>query len=559
MSTGTVAGLRGGRATASSRPGDDRAPVQVYRRREVALRLDRLALAPVRMATRSLADPAERIVDHVLAGEIPETVARSVAEHRVLERVTAEFLASDSSDELVASIVRSQAFHDALYDVVSSPELRRALAQQTSGFGGDLATAIRRSAARADAALDARLKRRPSARFAGLSARAPALVLDALLAQLCFLVLVGSLALLAALVPHLREPAFAFSGAGVAWLIAETIYFAGFWSTIGQTPGMRLLGVRVRARGGGPPSLPRAVLRFAGLLLAALPLGAGFLTVLFDKRRRALQDLIAGTTVVRARAPIVRTRERVRAAPVVLRSTYVDVAGIPVHTVAGGTGTPVVLVHGFGVSGEYMLPLARVLARGHATYVPDLPGNGKSGRPPERWGIAAMADVLGEWLDAVGLHAPVLVANSLGCQVATELAVRRPSSVGGLVLIGPTIDPSRRGARRQLFSVARDAANEPFAVLAGAARENSHTVDVRIPLVVARSALADRIEERLPRITQPAVVVYGERDGFIGRDWAERAASLLPHGRLVVVPGAPHAVHFTRPELIAELVQDLEA
>jgi pimeloyl-ACP methyl ester carboxylesterase len=168
-----------------------------------------------------------------------------------------------------------------------------------------------------------------------------------------------------------------------------------------------------------------------------------------------------------------------------------------------------------------------------------------------------MADSLGGWLDAVGLRHPLIVANSLGCQVVTELAVRRPACVGPMVLIGPTVDPARRAARHQLFNVLRDSAREPFSLLALAARDHAKTVDVRPLLTTARAALADRIEDRLPLVPQPSVVVYGEDDGFLSREWAERAAALLPLGRLVVVPSEPHAVHYTRPDLIAEIVHGL--
>ena len=125
-----------------------------------------------------------------------------------------------------------------------------------------------------------------------------------------------------------------------------------------------------------------------------------------------------------------------------------------------------------------------------------------------------------------------------------------------MVLVGPTVDPARRAARHQLICGGRDSAREPFAVVALAARGNA-TVGIRDLLSTARSALADRIEERLPQLDQPTVVVVGERDGFVGIDWAERAAALLPRGRLVVVPGEPHAVHYTRPDLVAEIVRGL--
>ena len=66
-----------------------------------------------------------------------------------------------------------------------------------------------------------------------------------------------------------------------------------------QTPGARVMGVRVVcARVGEPVHLRTAVVRLAGMLLAALPLFAGFVLILIDDRRRGLQDRLARTAVV---------------------------------------------------------------------------------------------------------------------------------------------------------------------------------------------------------------------------------------------------------------------
>ena len=169
-----------------------------------------------------------------------------------------------------------------------------------------------------------------------------------------------------------------------------------------------------------------------------------------------------------------------------------------------------------------------------------------------------MADALGRWLDAADVAEPIVVANSLGCQIVTELAVRRPEQLGPLVLVGPTIDPSRRGGRRQIFDMLRESRREPFSLWAQVARDGAST-DVRPLLGAARAALDDRIEDRLPLIEQPTVVVHGDDDAFISRDWAERAAALLPRGRLVVLDAQAHAAHFTRPDLVAKIVRELAA
>jgi uncharacterized RDD family membrane protein YckC len=88
---------------------------------------------------------------------------------------------------------------------------------------------------------------------------------------------------------------------GLAYLAWFVGYFATFWSTTGQTPGARVMGIRVVCAGaGGPLRLRSAVVRLAGMVLAALPLFAGFLLILVDDRRRGLQDRLARTVVVYA-------------------------------------------------------------------------------------------------------------------------------------------------------------------------------------------------------------------------------------------------------------------
>lgn len=234
-----------------------------------------------------------------------------------------------------------------------------------------------------------------------------------------------------------------------------------------------------------------------------------------------------------------------------------DQLSCKLHAVVVGVGAPVVLVHGFGVSGAYMLPLARALAaRSFTAFVPDLPGQGKSTQLRGQVSISRLAGALGAWVEEESLDRPAFIANSMGCQVVTELAASRPTLVGPMVLVGPTVDPARRGARHQLFGALRASAREPLSLIALAARDDL-SAGGRILLSTARAVLADRIEDRLPMVEQPTLVVYGDRDSFVSREWAERAATLLPRGRLLIVSGEPHAVHYTQPELVAGLVREL--
>jgi uncharacterized RDD family membrane protein YckC len=138
--------------------------------------------------------------------------------------------------------------------------------------------------------------------YAGLVTRAIAFAIDVALIDLAaaFVAIVVGLGISALDVPDVVVTiAIAIGGvAYVAWFVG---YFATFWSTTGQTPGARVMGVRVVcASGTEPVRLRAAVVRLAGMVLAAIPLFAGFLLILVDDRRRGLQDRLARTVVVYA-------------------------------------------------------------------------------------------------------------------------------------------------------------------------------------------------------------------------------------------------------------------
>jgi pimeloyl-ACP methyl ester carboxylesterase len=85
----------------------------------------------------------------------------------------------------------------------------------------------------------------------------------------------------------------------------------------------------------------------------------------------------------------------------------------------------VVLVHGI-VSGRYLLPTGRVLARRYRVLAPDLPGFGQSWRPARSRDIDEQADVVAEVIENAGVDEPTVVGHSVGSQVAVSLAVRHP-------------------------------------------------------------------------------------------------------------------------------------
>jgi uncharacterized RDD family membrane protein YckC len=135
--------------------------------------------------------------------------------------------------------------------------------------------------------------------YAGIATRAVALAIDVAIAQVIVFAGGAILALVGSLVADMRlDTTLEKVLAAVAWIAVVATYFVLFWSTAGQTPGMRLMGLRVMTPGGDHPGVKRSVVRVIGLALAIVPLFLGFVPVLLDARRRALQDFLAGTVVL---------------------------------------------------------------------------------------------------------------------------------------------------------------------------------------------------------------------------------------------------------------------
>jgi uncharacterized RDD family membrane protein YckC len=286
----------------------------------------RLAFFPARVAARASRDQLAstpddvlvpelvRLIDRAFATTLPEEVVQSAVRHQVVDRVVAELVASGALDravddalrsprttELTDAVVRSDPMRRAIREVVESPEMRAALARQTTGLAEELVGNLRARAVQLDDRLERVVGRRPRAGptpFAGAATRAVALGVDSAVILLTFVSLAALVALVSSLVGTLRPQWVVGVLLASGWALLAGGYFVVFWSGAGQTPGMRLLRLRLRGRHGEPLSFGRAILRALGTVIAIVPLFAGYLPVLFDDRRRGLPDFLAGTVVV---------------------------------------------------------------------------------------------------------------------------------------------------------------------------------------------------------------------------------------------------------------------
>ena len=235
---------------------------------------------------------------------------------------------------------------------------------------------------------------------------------------------------------------------------------------------------------------------------------------------------------------------------------WVLVDGLPVfhrfNVDAGPNADAMVHVHGFGISGTYLEPTAALLAPHYRTFVPDLPGMGRSIRPEGGLDLPGLAKALMSYCDAVGVERPILVGNSLGCPIIIEVAAAFPNRIQRAVMVSPAGGPNNQPLGRALGQMARDGLREPPSMLPIAARDYLRFGALR-SLSLFRAMTRYPTLERLPHLVVPTLVIAGVRDPLVRIANAPRLA-VVPHIDAVSVPGA-HALNYSDPQLIAELIR----
>src|SRR3954466_13696975 len=253
----------------------------------------------------ALESPAvERAVVRVLQGPAVEEAMRGALESPAVERALVDALDSQMTDRVWQRLLASDEAQKLVERIAQAPEVRAAIASQGVGFLDDIRREISKVARRIDGGIE-RVARRLTRRAqrteptdcAGAFTRALAFALDVGALNLAFIAISALIAFIASLVFPSDAATPALAVGAFAWLIAGAVYLTSFWSLTGQTPGMSIVGIRVVAPGEPRVPLRTSMRRLLGLVLAAIPLGLGFLGILFSERRRGLDDVIGHTEV----------------------------------------------------------------------------------------------------------------------------------------------------------------------------------------------------------------------------------------------------------------------
>jgi non-heme chloroperoxidase len=262
-------------------------------------------------------------------------------------------------------------------------------------------------------------------------------------------------------------------------------------------------------------------------------------------------------------------------------------AAIRIYYEDHGSGSPVVLVHGYALNGHsWEKQEAALLAAGYRVITYDRRGSGASSRPSTGYEFDTLADDLHVLLSRLDLREVVLAGFAMGTgEVARYLAVHGPAQVKAAVLVAPLLPfllkthNNPEGIDRSVFDgiAARIAADRPAAMkdfldrsynvdLLGGSRvsdqawQNSFYVAVSASAHAALRCVTACLEDfrgDLATIGIPVLVIHGDQDRVLPYEaTGSRLPALLKNARSTVIAGGPHAVIWTHADEVNQALLD---
>lgn len=235
---------------------------------------------------------------------------------------------------------------------------------------------------------------------------------------------------------------------------------------------------------------------------------------------------------------------------------------------------PILLLHALGLNYTQWELVAPELARLTRVVGVDTLGCGHSARPTEPYGLAEITESVCRLIDHLGLERPIIVGHSFGGRIAMEVALRRPGRVSGLVLLnsaGLTNYPAffetvgRRILRPSLVGTLmigvaplfmgrifgkKTERSERFLKQIMQRAEAGFVYDLANHACPMLSDLVSTVVDRLPELTLPVHVIWGDRDALMAFKNVEDALRRLPDVTIQRLPDCGHMPNLEHPEVV---------
>ncbi len=241
---------------------------------------------------------------------------------------------------------------------------------------------------------------------------------------------------------------------------------------------------------------------------------------------------------------------------------FVDVGGSRVHLIKGGTGEPLLVLHGGGGS-EGWLRYAQGLADRFTVYMPSHPGYGQSERPDWLESIPDLACFYTWFMEQQGLDGVRVIGHSMGGWLAAEIAVACRHAFSKILLVDPVgIKPQHSDIvdvfiinPAQVLELAfHDPSQAPeYQEVYGknATPEEQETAERNREMTVRLCWKPYMYDPRLPqllsRVNVPARIVWGRQDKLVPLECGHLYQNAIPGSDLVIIDECGHVPQMEKP------------
>ena len=237
-----------------------------------------------------------------------------------------------------------------------------------------------------------------------------------------------------------------------------------------------------------------------------------------------------------------------------------------------GTGTPMVLLHGFPLDHQIWEDVVPLLADSFELIIPDLRGFGGSSTVDSFYAMEDFAADIAALLDQLEIQKAAIVGHSMGGYVALAFARLYPERVTGLGLISSQVLADAPDRKEGRYKSAAEVADKGIGSVV-AAMTTKFTSDARLQDVAkqvmeqqqpaayigALKAMAERVDSSplLSSLDFPVVLVHGDADALIPIDRAREVKAAVQGAHLVEISGAGHMPMMEAPQKTAEALEHL--
>ena len=267
-----------------------------------------------------------------------------------------------------------------------------------------------------------------------------------------------------------------------------------------------------------------------------------------------------------------------------LDGEYIVVKGTKIRYIVKGSGSPVLLIHGFGQFLEVWCLNIGPLSQHYQVYAMDLPGHGLSEKPAVDYTFSFVTEFIIDFMEALGIGHASLIGHSMGGSICLDEAINFPDKVDriilvdsgslsgkvpllyrlcalpvlGDILVRPTIKAGVRSRIKRTFYnsdlVTEDMVNLSYELLRKPGVKDTMLSIIRSGANISKSNLETIVTDNLRLVKVPTLLIHGAQDKAIPLEYAHDACRLIPDCRLEIIDECGHCPHLEKASEFNEAV-----